>query len=217
MLLAAERTDVRRVVYASSSSVYGGTEGISKETDATNPLSPYAVSKLGGEHYCRVWALLQKVSTISLRYFNVFGPGQRPESRYAAVFPAFASALLAGEAPEIHWDGEQSRDFTFIDDVVEANVKAAEAGEAADGGVFNIAGGQPRTVNDIFRSISEALQVDIAPRRVAKRSGDIRHSHADISGADEVLGWTPTADWEPSVKLTIDWLVSSRPAQSSSL
>jgi len=206
LLDAACDKGVRRLVYASSSSAYGETgDAINIETMAPNPQSPYAVSKLAGEHYCRVWTKLGRLSTVSLRYFNVFGPGQHPESRYAAVFPALISALKQGKAPEVHWDGEQSRDFCFIDNVVAANLAAARAGPEADGGVFNIGGGDPKSVNEVLRVISQVLGVWIDPVFVPKRGGDIRHTHADISLAKGILGWQPEADWIRSVEATVKW------------
>ncbi len=205
VLVAAEAAGVRRVVYASSSSVYGGAgDGATSEDLAPNPLSPYAVSKLAAEYYCRVWAGLNKVSTVCLRYFNVFGPGQRADSRYAAVFPAFIAALSQGSAPDIHWDGEQSRDFTFISDVVRANLLAAD-NPAAHGGVINVAPGEPRTINDVFRSISASLGTQIEPTRTAPRAGDIRSSYADNTLARELLGWRPEAGWNESIQTTIEW------------
>lgn len=209
LLSAAADAGVGRVIYASSSSAYGDREkGAVTEDVAPDPLSPYAVSKLAGEHYCRVWTRLGRVGTISLRYFNVFGPGQHPESKYAAVFPAFISKLMADEPPEVHWDGEQSRDFTYIDDVVDANLRAAEAGPDAEGEVFNIGGGTPHTVNQVLRSISEAVGRWIEPVHLQKRAGDIRHTRADISKAGRVLGWEPRAEWEASVSETVRWFSS---------
>lgn len=208
VVLAAAEAGVRRVVYASSSSVYGDVgEGINREDLTPDPLSPYAASKLAGELYCRVWTHLKGLSTTSLRYFNVFGPGQSLESKYAAVFPAFCSALAAGRPPEVHWDGEQARDFTYIDDVVRANLLAAEADDRVDGVVLNIAGGRPRTVNEVLRSVSESLGTWIDPVRTPRRAGDVRRTHADISRAAELLGWTPEADWDRSVRATAQWFV----------
>jgi len=208
VLLAAESVGARKVIYASSSSVYGGvSSGRSQEDMAPNPLSPYAVSKLAGEYYSRVWALLGRVETVSLRYFNVFGPGQSAESKYSAVFPAMISALHRREAPVVHWDGEQSRDFTFIDDVVTANLAAADRSSRA-GLVVNVAGGKPRTVNQIYEDVARKLDVRIDPSRVPKREGDIRHSHADIDRARAELGWEPKANWEESVARTVAWFVS---------
>jgi nucleoside-diphosphate-sugar epimerase len=212
VLLAAEQTGVRRVVYASSSSVYGDVDGqTNQENMPPNPLSPYAVSKLAGEYYCRVWTHLKGLSTVSLRYFNVFGPGQHPESKYAAVFPAFISALIADEAPEVHWDGEQSRDFTYIDDVVRANLLAAEAGEEVSGAVFNIGGGRAKTVNEVLSAISRTMGKWIDPVHAPQRAGDVRHTRSDISRAQQVLQWSPGEPWESAVQQTVDWfLITSK-------
>ena len=205
VLLAAEGAGVAKVIYASSSSVYGGATGArSDEGMVPRPLSPYGVSKLAGEYYCSVWAQLGRLDTATLRYFNVFGPGQRADSKYAAVFPAFVSALLQNRAPEIHWDGEQSRDFTFIDDIVQANILAAQR-QTPPGVVLNVAGGEPRTVNEVFTTIASILRADATPTYVPKRAGDIRHSYADSSRARELLGWEPATPWEDAVAATIRW------------
>lgn len=211
VLIAAEESGTRRVVYASSCSVYGdASEGPNREDAAPNPLSPYAVSKLTGEQYCRVWTRLKGLSTVSLRYFNVFGPGQHPESKYAAVFPAFISALASGRAPEVHWDGDQSRDFVFIEDVVNANLLAAEADGHLDGAVINIGGGRAKTVNEVLRSVSEAFGKWIEPVRAARHPGDLRHTRADIRRAKELLGWEPRAEWEQAVEATVRWFMDAR-------
>jgi UDP-N-acetylglucosamine/UDP-N-acetyl-alpha-D-glucosaminouronate 4-epimerase len=212
VLIAAESAGSRRVIYASSSSVYGDSEEqVNSEVTPPDPISPYAVSKLAGEHYCRVWSRLKQLSTVSLRYFNVFGPGQHPESKYAAVFPAFVSALAAGRQPEVHWDGEQSRDFTFIDDVVRANILAATADDRVSGAVINIGGGRPKTINEVLSSISRAMGRWIDPIHAPKRSGDVRHTRADITRAVDLLGWTPQTAWDEAVKATIDWFNESEP------
>ncbi len=209
VLAASVDAGVRRVVYASSSSAYGDTGGVvNKETLPPRPMSPYAVSKLTGEHYCRVWASIKGLSTVSLRYFNVFGPGQDPNSRYAAVFPRFISALLEGGPPQIYGDGEQSRDFSYVGDVVRANLMAAEAGEEAGGAVLNIGGGHPRTVNEVLRAVSDRVGVWVDPVYLPPRPGDVRKSHADISAAAEVIGWSPEAPWDVSVAATVEWFRS---------
>jgi nucleoside-diphosphate-sugar epimerase len=152
-----------------------------------------------------VWTAVHGLSTVSLRYFNVFGPGQNPESRYAAVFPAFVSALVRGRPPELHWDGEQSRDFTFVDDVVRANVLAGDADERSDGAVCNIGGGDPKTINEVLRAVSDAVGRWIEPTRTPRRPGDIRHTHADVTRARELLGWSVSVPWEEAVERTVAW------------
>ena len=209
-LIAAEENGVKRLVYASSSSVYGGVdEGLNREDMTPNPLSPYAASKLAGEQYCKVWSHLKDIETVSLRYFNVYGPGQHPESKYSAVFPAFISALLAKRSPEVHWTGEQSRSFTFIDDVVAANLSALDASASVSGQVFNIGGDRSTSVNEVLRSIADAMDVWIEPTYEPMRRGDVFRSSADISKAEVLLGWSPKAAWQPSVEATVAWLTSS--------
>ena len=206
VLQAALANGVRRVVYASSSSVYGeSTAPANREDGPANPASPYGVSKLAAEHYCRVWARLKGLSTVSLRYFNVFGPGQSQRSRQAAVFPAFATALLEYRPPEIHWDGQQSRDFTYVDDVVRANLLAADAPDDLSGRVFNVGGGQPRTVYSVLSAISRVLDIWIEPRWLPRCAGDIRRSKADVTSARTVLGWEPQVGWEQAVHTTTEW------------
>jgi nucleoside-diphosphate-sugar epimerase len=217
LLLAATEAGVRRVVYASSSSVYGDKAGVlTDEAMPTNPMSPYAASKLAAENYCRIWTPLKGLSTVSLRYFNVFGPGQHPESKYAAVFPAFIKALAARRAPEVHWDGQQSRDFTFIEDVVRANLLAAEADVSVDGTVINIGGGASKTVDDVLRSVSGAMDTWIEPIHTPRRAGDVRHTRADISLAARLLGWKPEANWDDAVARTVRWFLDAAPADIAS-
>ncbi len=212
LLRAASAAGVRRVVYASSSSVYGDSEIHPLSEDLSpQPLSPYAVSKLAAEYYCRAWSQSFGLSTVSLRYFNVFGPGQPPDSKYAAVFPAFISALIGGRAPEIYWDGEQTRDFTFIDDVVRANIAAANVGPAGDGQVFNIGSGHPRSVTEVLRSVSAALGRWIDPEMKPMRRGDVRDTHADNAKAAAVLGWHPEVDWSDAVARTVGWFLEDAP------
>lgn len=213
LLIACENAGVRRLIYASSSSAYGGAhEGRSSEDMHPRPLSPYAASKLSAEYYCTVWSELGKLSTVSLRYFNVFGPGQSAESKYAAVFPAFVLAVLDGKAPTIHWDGEQSRDFTFIDDVVRANLAAADSNSRVDGQVINIAGGSPRTINEVYSAICTEVGVSIEPRYAPRREGDIRHSYADPLKAETLLSWRSQTAWEDAVSKTVAWFSARRVA-----
>lgn len=213
VLMAAHAAGVKRVVYASSSSVYGDPpQPLRIESQSPEPISPYAVSKLAGEQYCRVWTSLHGLSTVSLRYFNVYGPGQHRESKYALVFPAFVHALLDGRAPQIDWDGEQSRDFTYIDDIVSANLAAASAPEEVSGEVFNIASGKAHTVNEALKAVSDAAGIWIDPEVAPKRPGDVRATLADIEKARALLSWEPKTDWETSVAACVDWFRSSHPA-----
>lgn len=204
VLLAAEHVGCPRVVYASSSSVYGeSNRPIKREDDPTKPISPYGVSKLAGELYCRVWDRLRRVETVSLRYFNVFGPNQRQEGPYSAVFPSFISALAAGRQPVVYGDGNQTRDFTFVDDVVRANIAAARVDlKEGNEAIFNIGGGSPKSVNDVLTSVVTAMSVGIDPVFMPARSGDVRHSSADISRATSLLHWKPLVPWEEAVGRT---------------
>ena len=205
VLEAARRRGVRRVVYAGSSSAYGETPTLPKvETMPTAPLSPYAVSKLAGEHYCQVYHRAYGLETVVLRYFNVFGPRQDPASQYAAVIPRFITAMLAGQPPTIFGDGKQSRDFCYIDNVVEANLRAADAVEAA-GKVFNVACGVATDLNTVVRLIGEALGQKVEPRHEAPRAGDIKHSLADITQARAILGYGAKVDFVEGLRRTIAW------------
>jgi UDP-glucose 4-epimerase len=208
VLLAARKAGVRRVVYASSSSAYGDTPTLPKvETMATAPLSPYAVSKLAGEQYCRVFPKLFGLGTVSLRYFNVFGPRQDPKSQYAAVVPLFITWVLAGRIVHIDGDGEQSRDFTFIENVVEANILAATAA-GVDGEVFNIGAGKANTINELYRTICELTHAKAPAEHGPARPGDVRHSLADISKAGRLLGYTPRFDLRKGLDKTIEYFRS---------
>lgn len=205
LLLAARDVGIKRFVYASSSSAYGDTPTLPKvETMPTSPLSPYAVGKLVGEYYCSVFYKVFGLETISLRYFNVFGPHQDPASQYAAAIPAFVTAILRDEQPTIYGDGEQSRDFTYIDNVVEANLLAARA-ERTAGEVINIACGEIVTVNKIIDMINGLVGRDIKPIYAPSRPGDVKHSLADISLAQKTIGFKPTVTFREGLELAIDW------------
>ncbi|TDI28640.1 MAG: SDR family oxidoreductase [Acidobacteria bacterium] len=207
VLRAAKAAGVKRVVYASSSSIYGDTPTLPKiESMIPTPLSPYAVSKLTGEHLCAVFSHLHGLPTVALRYFNVFGSRQDPASDYAAVVPKFATAALAGKSALIYGDGGQTRDFTFIDNVVRANRLACEAPEPAWGKAVNIACGLRISVNDLAQRIAAACgHDDLPPRYEDGRPGDVRHSLADISLAGKLLGYKPEIDLEEGLKRTIQW------------
>lgn len=205
VLLAARDARVKRVVYASSSAVYGETPVLPKREDMKpQPLSPYAISKLTAEYYCQIFYKLDGLETVCLRYFNVFGPRQDPESEYAAVIPKFIRLTLEGKQPEIYGDGKQSRDFTFVKDVVEANLLASQAKNIA-GGVFNIACGRRITLLDFVELLNRLLDIDIVPIFTAPRPGDIKHSLADISRAKELLSYSPKFSFEEGLKETIQW------------
>jgi len=204
--MAAKKAGVRRVVYASSSSAYGDTPTLPKaETMAPAPLSPYAVGKLTGEYYCRIFPSLYGLETVSLRYFNVFGPRQDPKSDYAAVVPLFITGILAGTPVRIDGDGEQSRDFTFVDNVVEANLLAAER-PGVSGEVFNIGVGKASTINELVRAISQIAGKKAKVEHGPARAGDVRHSVADISKAKRRLGYQAAFDLTTGLQKTIDSL-----------
>ena len=205
LLLAARDAKVKRFVYASSSSAYGDTPTLPKvETMLPSPLSPYAAAKLAGEYYCSVFYNVFGLQTISLRYFNVFGPHQDPTSQYAAAIPAFVTSILKDKPPTIYGDGEQSRDFTYVDNVVEANLLAARARKAA-GEVINIACGQAVTVNEIIEMINEILGKNIKPIYTAPRPGDVKHSLADISLAKKLIKFKPRVSFRQGLEKAIGW------------
>jgi nucleoside-diphosphate-sugar epimerase len=203
VLLAARDSGVRRVVYASSSSVYGSNSEVPKREDmAPLPIAPYAVAKLAAEGYCRSFFEVYGIETVSLRYFNVFGPRQEALSQYAAVIPNFVNAFLDGEPPVVFGDGEQSRDFTYVDNAVDANLLAAEA-EGVAGQVFNVACGKRISLNDLVMELQRLTGTDLAPTYAAARPGDIHHSHADISRAREALGYRPAVDLREGLARTL--------------
>ncbi len=205
VLLASRDEGVRRVVYASSSSVYGANPELPKrESMQTMPMAPYAVSKLAAEGFCRSFHQVYGLDTVALRYFNVFGPRQDPTSQYSAVIPNFINALLAGEAPTIHGDGEQSRDFTYIDNVVEANLNAAAAGEVAAGETVNIALGERISLNQILEHLRESIGSDVEALHTESRPGDVPHSQADISRARELIGYEPVVSTPDGLDRTIE-------------
>jgi len=210
VLQAARDLGVRRVVHASSSSVYGGSAPRPTAEEAPlRPRSPYAVSKLAAEEYCRVFAELYGLETVALRYFNVYGPRQRPDATYAAVIPLFIDALLNGRAPLVHDDGLQSRDFTYVSDVVAANLAAANASaDACAGHVYNVAGGAEYTLLDILRVLGELLGVEPHPQFTDARPGDVRHSRAEVGAAARDLGFRAVIGLDDGLRETVDWLRS---------
>ncbi len=212
LLHEAKRAGVRRVVYAASSSAYGDTPTLPKiETMTPAPLSPYAVSKLAGEHYCAVFAGAYGLETVSLRYFNVFGARQDPKSEYAAVIPRFVTAGLVGKGVTIFGDGTQSRDFCYIDNTVEANLAAASAPAAgASGRVFNVACGAATSLNDVVKMIGEALGKSIPVTYAQARVGDVKHSLADIAAARSALGYKAAVSFQEGLRRSIAWYAERR-------
>jgi len=207
LLVAAKDAKVRRVVYAGSSSVYGNTPTLPKEEQMQpSPISPYAVSKLAGELYMQSFTRVYGLETVVIRYFNVFGPFQDPTSHYSGILAIFTMKMLAGETPTIYGDGEQSRDFTFIQNVVHGNLLASEApAERASGKVFNIATGNRVTLNQTVEILRRATGYTGEVRYAAERSGDVKHSLADISRAKECLGYEPLVDFSEGIERTVAW------------
>jgi nucleoside-diphosphate-sugar epimerase len=205
LLLAARDAKVKRFVYAASSSAYGDTPTLPKvETMPVNPLSPYAAAKLMGEFYCSVFSKVFGLETVNLRYFNVFGPQQDPTSQYAAAIPAFVTSILKGVSPTVYGDGEQSRDFTYVDNVVEANLLAARAKRVA-GEVVNIACGEAITINAIIKMINEIVGKSVKPIYAPARKGDVKHSLADITAAKKLLGFKPVVGFRQGLEKAIEW------------
>ena len=204
VLLAARKSCVRKVVYASSSSLYGDSLVLPKhERMMPRLLSPYAISKYAGELYCRVFTELYGLPTLALRYFNVFGPFQNPESEYAAVIPRFVARMLEGEQPIIYGDGKQSRDFTYVENVVEANLRAAES--ESQGLCLNVACGARHSLNQIVQMLNDLLGTRLDPRYESARVGDVSHSEADISLAQQIIGYVPSVGFKEGLKRTVEW------------
>ena len=211
VLDVARRQGVRRVIFAASSSAYGETPVLPKQEDmAAMPLSPYAVTKLACEHYCKVFASIYGLETVNLRYFNVFGPNQTPDGAYAAAIPRFVDAALAGRAIQIFGDGEQTRDFCYVDNAVHANLLAATTPKKLTGELCNIAGGRRIGLNELCGELSRALDRKVEVQHVAPRPGDIRHSLADITRARELIGYAPHVRWEDGLGPTIAYMSALR-------
>jgi len=207
VLNAARHAKVRRVIFAASSSAYGETPTLPKQEDMTPmPLSPYAVTKLACEQYLKVFAGIYGLETLNLRYFNVFGPGQTPVGAYAAAIPRFVDAALNERAIQIYGDGEQTRDFCFIKNTVNANLLAGSTSNKLEGQIVNVAGGRRIGLNELVQNIQKVLGHDVKVEHTEPRAGDIRHSLADISRAKELLGYEPTVRWEDGIAPTIEFL-----------
>lgn len=211
LLVASRDAGVKRVIFSSSSSIYGETkQPILKETDLPGPVSPYAASKIMGEYYCSIFSKLYGLETVSLRYFNVFGPRQNPESKYSAVIPIFIDALLKNKAPEMHWDGKQSRDFSYVDNVVLGNYLAMTTPKA-DGEVFNIACHEEYSIMDMYVGLQKILGKEhIKPIFKPKRPGDVRRTFADISKAKRVLKFKVQTRFYEGLEKTVQWFLDSK-------
>ncbi|MBI2870610.1 MAG: SDR family oxidoreductase [Candidatus Omnitrophica bacterium] len=216
LLEQAREAGVRRVIYAGSSSAYGDQEAeLKSEELVPRPLSPYAVSKLAGEAYCRLYSSIYGLETVILRYFNVFGPRQSPDSQYAAVVPLFIDALARGKQPLIYGDGEQSRDFTYVDNVVDMNLAAAFK-EGLSGEVINAGCGDRITVNRLAREIARLTGKELRPEYGPPRAGDVRHSQADTAKARALLGLVPAVPFEEGLRRTVDWFLKTTTGRSRS-
>ncbi len=212
VLVAARDAKVKRLIYAASSSAYGDTPTLPKhERMIPDPISPYAVAKLASEHYLTSFYRCYGLETVALRYFNIFGPRQDPSSPYSGVLAKFITMMLNGQQPTIFGDGEQSRDFTYIDNAVEANLLACQAPAAQVAGkVFNVATGRRITLNETFKLLQQLTSYSGSAIHAAERGGDIKHSLADISAAEQSLGYKPRVDFEEGLRRTVDWYRSSQ-------
>lgn len=211
VLVAARDAGIRRVVYAGSSSAYGNSATLPKQEDMpTAPLSPYALQKLVGEQYMRMFTELYGLSTVTIRYFNVFGPRQDPSSAYSGVISLFIRYLVEGRSPTIHGDGSQTRDFTFVANVVDGVLRAAAAGPEASGQVFNVATATRISLNDLFATVKAITGAQVEAVHGPSRAGDVRDSLADITRAERVLGYRPTVSLEDGLRATVDWYASTQ-------
>jgi len=215
VLWAAKEAGVKRIVYAASSSAYGDSPQLPKQEDMpSKPISPYGLMKHVGEEYCRLFSQLYGLETVSLRYFNVFGPRQDPSSQYSGVLSRFITAMLAGKRPVIFGDGEQSRDFTYVSNVVQGNLLACHAPNAA-GQVYNLACGRSINLNDVVRMLNRILRTDLRPVYDAPRVGDIKHSLAEISRATADLNYSPVIQFEEGLRMTVEWYRNQRQTSDS--
>lgn len=205
LFLKAKEKGVKKIVFASSSSVYGDCVDFpEKETDSTQPLSPYAVTKLMGEYYASLFSKFHGIDIVSLRYFNVFGPRQSLENKYAVVIPKFIVSLLGEDSPPIYGNGKQERDFIYIDNVVDANILALTK-DKIGGQVFNIAGGNAESINSLFQTVQELTAKSQGPKYLEPRPGDVRKTLADITKAKELLGWQPKVGFKKGLEKTVEW------------
>jgi len=205
VLVAARDANVRRLVFAGSSSAYGNTQTLPKhEGMPTSPLSPYALQKVVGEQYLQMFTSLYELETVTIRYFNVFGPRQDPSSPYSGVISLFATALLENRAPTIYGNGEQTRDFTYVANVVDGVLRACEA-PGASGQIINVATGNRISLNQLFEAMRRMIGVDIKPQYAGDRAGDVRDSQADVTRAHEILGYQPLVSFEEGLRRTVDW------------
>jgi len=205
LLIAAKEAGVQRFIYSSTCAAYGDAKTFpQRESDTVAPISPYGASKLAGETYCMVFAKTLGLEAVALRYFNVYGPRQNPESKYSSVVPGFIFDIMKKRIPVVDWDGKQSRDFVFVKDVVRANILAIKARNAS-GEVFNVGNGRATTIYEILMQIEKILGKKISPKFGPKREGDVRKVYSDISKAKRILGFKPAFTLEAGLKLTIDW------------